>query len=426
MHLFARFAVAAAFSLVATSAIAGSPFNQPWRDKTRALVIDAYEHNSIDWAQLITEKRVVGFINKASDGAGEPWNCTDAETPLEVCRLKFRRYFVAQELYQTRRMLAKSLGLKWGSYHLGRKGDPVAQADHYLETAKPSDDEVMALDIEGLEEQWMSLKDAERFVARIYAKTGRYPILYVNGSTAKHIADNRADYRILSRLNLWYARFTPEIEGHFPKGNWDHYAMWQFSATPNCNDRRCPQRIPGTPNDIDVNVADMTPDALRAVWPLDGLIPEKPLPVQPVATEAPLLVAAAQGFETAVPNVPVSDAASGVALVPLPNSAPREHNGRPKTVFVAMANIADDGAMRLSPSLRPSLGQGAAVVLAAVTASAPLAAPQPETQDAYLPVLDMIITGTVPPAPPALSNAVKAQGDVAPAATIPAAGTGPH
>ncbi len=425
MRLFARFAVAAAFSLVATSAIAGSPFNQPWRDKTRALVIDGYEHNSIDWAQLITEKRVVGFINKASDGTGEPWNCTGAETPLEVCRLKFRRYFVAQELYQTRRMLAKSLGLKWGSYHLGRKGDPIAQADHYLETAKPSDDEVMALDIEGLEEPWMPLKDAERFVARIYAKTGRYPILYVNGSTAKHIADNRADYRILSRLNLWYARFTPEIEGHFPKGNWDKYAMWQFSATPNCNDRRCPQRIPGTPNDIDVNVADMTPDALRAVWPLDGLIAEKLLPVQPVATEEAPLIAAVQGLRTATPNMPVSDAASGVALVPLPNSAPRDHSGRPKTVFVAMANIADDDAMTLSQSLRPSLSQsqGAAVVLAAVTTSAPLAEPQPETQNPYLPVLDMIITGTVPPA---LSNADKPQGGSAVSTPQPAAGTGPH
>jgi GH25 family lysozyme M1 (1,4-beta-N-acetylmuramidase) len=352
MRFISRFVLAASASLFASLAFAGGPFNEPWLDKNRALVLDAYEHNSIDWAKLVTEKRVVAFINKATDGTGEPWNCTDPDTSLEVCRLKFRRYFVAQELYQTRRMLAKSLGLKWGSYHLGRKGDPIAQAEHYLDMAKPTDDEVMALDIEGLEDKWMSLKDAERFVARIYAKTGRYPVLYVNGSTAKHIADNRADYRILSRLKLWYARFSPEIDGRFPKGNWDKYDLWQFSATPNCNDRRCPQRVAGTPNDIDVNVADMTPEALRAAWPIDGLVAEKPLPVQPLdvrPVEEPLLVAAAP-TGLAIDNVQIAAQKPvlppvDVALVPLPNTAPRDNNERPKTVFVAMANVFGKNAM---------------------------------------------------------------------------------
>jgi GH25 family lysozyme M1 (1,4-beta-N-acetylmuramidase) len=333
------------------------------------LVIDAYEHNSIEWDKLATEKRVVGFINKATDGTGEPWSCTDPDTSLEVCRLKFRRYFVSQELYQTRRMLAKSLGLKWGSYHLGRKGNPIAQADHYLDMAKPTDDEVMALDIEGLESKWMSLEDAQIFVVRIHDKTGRWPMLYVNGSTAKHIADNRADYRILSRLNLWYARFTPEIEGHFPKGNWDKYNLWQFSATPNCNERRCPQRIAGTPNDIDVNVADMTPEALRAAWPMDDLIAEKPLPVQPVEVapvDAPLLVAAAPsadaiGDAKIEPQKPVA-LLIDVALVPLPSEAPRETNERPKTIFVAMANIFGAGAMAFTST--PGQHHGTAEILA--------------------------------------------------------------
>ncbi len=359
MRSFARLIAAISASLFATFAFAGTPFNEPWRDQNRALVIDAYEHNSIEWDKLTTEKRVVGFINKATDGDGEPWNCTDPDTSLEVCRLKFRRYFVAQELYQTRRMLAKAMGLKWGSYHLGRKGNPIAQADHYLAMAKPTDDEVMALDIEGLEDKWMSLEDAQRFVVRIHDKTGRWPMLYVNGSTAKRIADNRANYRILSRLNLWYARFSPEIEGHFPKGNWDKYDIWQFSATPNCNARRCPQRIPGTPNDIDVNVADMTPDALRAAWPMDDLLPEKPLPVQPVEVVEPMLVAAdstASKTETVLANSSNAKSATvkpattetkmaGVELVPVPTSAPRKTNDRPKTVFVAMANIFGSGAM---------------------------------------------------------------------------------
>ena len=382
MHFIARFALAASASLIATFAFASSPFNEPWRDKSRALVIDAYEHNSIDWAKMVTEKRVVAFINKATDGDGEPWNCTDADTSLEVCRLKFRRYFVAQELYQTRRMLAKSLGLKWGSYHLGRKGDPIAQADHYLDMAKPTDDEVMALDIEGLEDKWMSLDDAQKFVVRIHDKTGRWPMLYVNGSTAKHIADNRADYRILSRLQLWYARFTPEIEGHFPKGNWDKYDLWQFSATPNCNERRCPQRIPGTPNDIDVNVADMTPEALRAAWPMDDLLAEKPLPVQPV--EEPMLVAAAPEAKPAV----------DVALVPVPNKAPRDSNERPKTIFVAMANIFGSGAMDFIST--PGHRFGTAEIFELFSVTKAQAEPLAVVTKLQLPPLDTIITSSVP------------------------------
>ncbi len=383
MRSFARLIAAISASLFATFAFAGTPFSEPWRDQNRALVIDAYEHNSIDWAKLSTEKRVVGFINKATDGDGEPWNCTDADTSLEVCRLKFRRYFVAQELYQTRRMLAKAMGLKWGSYHLGRKGNPIAQADHYLDMAKPTDDEIMALDIEGLEDKWMSLEDAQRFVVRIHDKTGRWPMLYVNGSTAKHIADNRADYRILSRLNLWYARFSPEIEGHFPKGNWDKYDIWQFSATPNCNDRRCPQRIPGTPNDIDVNVADMTPDALRAAWPMDDLLPEKPLPVQPVEVGEPMLVAAAtdkpaQAVEPLLPKPAIEEAAiAGVELVPLPSSAPRKTNERPKTIFVAMANIFGSGAMAFTST--PGHRHGTAEIFALIGVAEAQAAPAPQT-----------------------------------------------
>ena len=382
MRLLSKLVVAASASLFATLGFAGTTFNEPWRDKSRALVIDAYEHNSIDWQKLVTEKRVVGFINKATDGDGEPWNCTDPDTSLEVCRLKFRRYFVAQELYQTRRMLAKAMGLKWGSYHLGRKGNPIAQADHYLDMAKPSDDEVMALDIEGLEDKWMSLEDAQKFVVRIHDKTGRWPMLYVNGSTAKHIADNRADYRILSRLNLWYARFTPEIEGHFPKGNWDKYNIWQFSATPNCNERRCPQRIPGTPNDIDVNVADMTPDALRAAWPMDDLLAEKPLPVQPV--DEPMLVAAALEAKPAV----------DVALVPVPNEAPRESNDRPKTIFVAMANIFGAGAMAFTSS--PGHSHGTSEIFALFGVTKAQAEPVAIAKNLQLPVLDMVITSSVP------------------------------
>ena len=83
-------------------------------------------------------------------------------------------------------------------------------------------------------------------------------MLYTNGKTAQHIADNRYKYRLLSRLPLWYARYKPDIDVHFPMGNWEGYALWQFSAQANCGRLRCPYRVAGTPNDIDVNVTTLT------------------------------------------------------------------------------------------------------------------------------------------------------------------------
>src|SRR5690606_17669570 len=83
------------------------------------------------------------------------------------------------------------------------------------------------------------------------------------------------EYPLLSRLPLWYARYKPEIADHFPKGNWDGYALWQFSSQSNCSSRRCPYRVPGTPTDIDVNVAAMDAEALRKAWPLDALVADR-------------------------------------------------------------------------------------------------------------------------------------------------------
>ncbi len=126
--------------------------------------------------------------------------------------------------------IAKSLGLEWGAYHVARPGNPIDQANHFLDFAEPESDDLMALDLEGLDtEQWMSLQDAEIFVRHIKYRTGRYPILYANDVTAQYIAANKDRYRLLSRLPLWYARYRPEIGRYFPKGHWQRYALWQFS-----------------------------------------------------------------------------------------------------------------------------------------------------------------------------------------------------
>ena len=274
---FARIglAVLGALLLGATGGKA-SDFSEPWKRNDRALVVDAYEYNPIDWQKLAGHKRVVGFINKGSDGVSPPYECKGNETEVRLCKALWKRHAVARELFHTRRTVAKALGLKWGAYHLGRPGNPIDQANNFIDFAEPAPDDLIALDIEDNDsKKWMSLRDAETFARHIHTRLGRWPVLYTNGSTALYIAENRDRYPLLSRLPLWYARYKPAIGLHFPKGNWQTYTLWQFAAGTNCDARSCPYRVPGTPLDIDVNVASMSADELRAQWPFGELVDTK-------------------------------------------------------------------------------------------------------------------------------------------------------
>jgi hypothetical protein len=131
----------------------------------------------------------------------------------------------------------------------------------------------MALDLEDNDpSKFMSLSDAEEFARHIFRRTGRYPVLYTNGSTAKYIGEMRDTYPVLSRLKLWYARYRSDIVGHFPTGNWENYTLWQFASHVNCNQEDCAYRIEGTGADIDINAASMSVEELKAKWPFDGLV----------------------------------------------------------------------------------------------------------------------------------------------------------
>jgi GH25 family lysozyme M1 (1,4-beta-N-acetylmuramidase) len=267
----------AAVALLACGA-AHAADDEPWKDTSTALVIDAYELNTIEWDKLVANKRVAGFISKASDGLPEVYDCRKPHRGDSAghCKTIWRKYAVSRELYQTRRLLAKAHGMLWGAYHLARPGNPIDQANHFLDYAAPAADEMMVLDLEGLDtSEFMSLEDAEIFAGHIKTRTGRYPVLYTNHITARHIATNRKEYRILSRLPLWYARYKPEIRGVFPMGNWNNYLLWQFSSATNCGHKSCPMRIEGTLRDIDVNTVPMTAKALAAVWPQGGLVEER-------------------------------------------------------------------------------------------------------------------------------------------------------
>ena len=265
-------------------------YSRPWKDEDAVFVLDAYEFNEIDWPELLTDKRIKGFINKASDGMPEVYDCRNGglgNSSPRHCKTRWRKYSVTKELYRTRRALAKAHGLKWGAYHMGRPGNPEAQADHFLDFAEPAPDEFIAIDLEDNDPgKWMSIEEVERFARRVHQRIGRWPALYTNGSTAKFIAANKDKYPIASRLPLWYARFKGDITGAFPLGNWESYHSWQFLAQINCR-RSCAMRPKGTNKDIDVNVVNTDLAGLDAMWATSELVPLR-------GEDAPMMMAGSE------------------------------------------------------------------------------------------------------------------------------------
>ena len=239
---------AGAVALVAAVAFVGAQteFNAPWTRPDRAIVLDPYQDNSINWNAMAADKSVVGIIHRASIGMR-----TDTR-------------------YHERRAEALKRGYRWGSYHLGRRGDPTAQADFYLDFTKPAADEVIALDIETLDTSVdMSLDDAKVFMMRVSSRTGRLPMIYANHAVVSEISRRfRAD-AVFSKASLWYARFRQTIPD-FPRGTWSTYSLWQFSSEINCKasaPQSCLYRVPGTQPDMDVNVCNGTFTDCRTRWP---------------------------------------------------------------------------------------------------------------------------------------------------------------
>ncbi|MGB8191734.1 MAG: glycoside hydrolase family 25 protein [Chitinophagaceae bacterium] len=233
-----------AFCLLAFTSFTQTEFNQPWKDTSRAIILDPFAGNSINWDKVVTDKRVTAIIHKATQGARK-----DAE-------------------YKNRRTIAKQKGLLWGSYHLGMAGDPVVQADFYLSVIGNDPSELMALDLESLESQFMSLNNAVKFINRVHEKTGRFPLVYCNHAVFTAIQARFDSTSVFGKCGLWYARFKKDITGFTSRKTWLTYTIWQFSCEVNCSvTGQCLYNVPGTRFDMDINVYNGTVDELRNKWP---------------------------------------------------------------------------------------------------------------------------------------------------------------
>jgi lysozyme len=233
----------AALMLTAAASHA-SEFQRPWDDPKIALVIDPYYANSIDWEKLKSEPRVVAIIHKATIGTSK-----------------------LDPAYFARKQQAKERGYLWGSYHWGVAGNSEKQADFYLDTVKPGDDELIALDLEdATSRKLMNAEEALRFIKRIKERSGRYPVLYTNHASAQ-LLSARFKGTEFGSAPLWYARFKSSVTD-FPKGLWQSYTLWQFAS------ELLPQKpIPGTKPDMDINVFNGSVEDLKARWPLKKIAP---------------------------------------------------------------------------------------------------------------------------------------------------------
>jgi GH25 family lysozyme M1 (1,4-beta-N-acetylmuramidase) len=219
---------------------------EPWK-KDYPIVIDPYQGNGIDFEKLVTDKRVVAIIHKASQGL-----------------------FLDKE-YVARSEKAQAKRLSYGSYHLGTNEDPIKQADFYLTAIKDHTNEPMALDIENCnpnpeKKPYITLPNAEKFINRIHEKTGKYPLLYINDNVYKQINQKYDKMSVFAKCPLWYARFKSKLTDLSNKV-WDNVTLWQFSCEINCNKTgTCLYNIPGTKYDIDVNAFNGDTISIRKFW----------------------------------------------------------------------------------------------------------------------------------------------------------------
>lgn len=217
-------------------------YSKPWEKEKYPIVIDAYEKNSIDMSKLITDDRTKAIFHRASIGLRE------------------------DKKYSDRRIEAKENNILFASYHLGTNSDPIKQADFYLQIIGANSNEPMALDIEDIGGNNITLKDAEKFIERIFEKTNRYPFLYVNHKVYLEINKSFDKKSVFAKCPLWYARFKNQINDLSFK-IWDKVTLWQFSCELNCKKTgECLYNVPGTKFDMDIDAFNGSDAELNLLW----------------------------------------------------------------------------------------------------------------------------------------------------------------
>jgi lysozyme len=149
------------------------------------VIVDLSHHDNVrDW-DAVQAFGILGVINKATEGKG-----------------------LTDKTYAIRRNPAREHGLQYGAYHFMRPGDPIAQADHFLEVALnvPHPDELLlALDHE---DSNVPLDNAKQWMKRVADKSQRLPILYSGFLIKQQLGQGHDAF--LARHRLWLAHFSSQ------------------------------------------------------------------------------------------------------------------------------------------------------------------------------------------------------------------------
>jgi GH25 family lysozyme M1 (1,4-beta-N-acetylmuramidase) len=184
----------------------------------------------IDTADVLGQ--VEQFTKQSMPIGIDIWGLNDKNTTLGVMN-QLRPSFIFMRATQGERQIdpffaeywtkAKELGIIRGAYHYADGGDPVVQADHFLDVVKPEHGDILVLGWEPKDRDSMSAQEAVRFLEYVQSKTGRVPILY----TGQRGMAKAKDTDKLAAFPLWIADYivadTPRLTPP-----WKAWVFWQF------------------------------------------------------------------------------------------------------------------------------------------------------------------------------------------------------
>ncbi len=166
------------------------------------VVVDLSHHNSEVSFAKAKKAGILGVIHKATQGT-----------------------LYVDPVYQTNRAKAKKLGLLWGAYHFGTGSDGISQAQHFLDSVRPMDKDLLVLDFEAnAQGPSMSLEEARAFVTHVNEQTGRWPGLY-SGHYVKELLGTSKD-EVLSQCWFWLSQYGSTA---VVPPNWNSWTLWQYT-----------------------------------------------------------------------------------------------------------------------------------------------------------------------------------------------------
>jgi len=201
------------------------------------VIVDLSHHDNVQNWDAVKGFGILGVINKATEGED----------------------FV-DRTYRIRRQPARQRDILYGAYHFLRPGDPIAQADHFLDVAlSVSEPEKLLLALDH-EDRRVSLDNAKQWLRHVNEKAGRAAVLY-SGFLIKEQLGNRRD-PFLAQHRLWLSHFS---SNPVCPPNWAAPFIIQFTGD---GQGPMPHHVPGIliEGGVDLDHFGGTPEQLKDQW----------------------------------------------------------------------------------------------------------------------------------------------------------------